>query len=67
MQGVLLFLWIAEIVGLAMLIQEFTLKMTDVRPSKCAPLTVGGDVCFCPLVLERGMLVNRGMTCMSLE
>jgi hypothetical protein len=26
-----MFLWIIEIVGLAMLIQEFTLKMTDVR------------------------------------
>ena len=32
-QGVLLFLWIAETVGLAMLTQEFVLKMRDVRLS----------------------------------
>lgn len=38
LQAVLMFLWIIEIVGLAMLIQEFTLKMTDVRNLSLAPL-----------------------------
>ncbi|BDA51093.1 hypothetical protein COCOBI_17-3130 [Coccomyxa sp. Obi] len=36
-RGVLLVLWIAEMVALAMLTQEFVLKITDVRPFECAP------------------------------
>ena len=38
MQGVLLFLWLAETVGLALLLFEFIKKMTDVRS-----LTQHGD------------------------
>lgn len=53
-QAVLLFLWIAETVGLAMLTQEFILKITDVRPSACLKLSA---------VTHRWLLKKR--TCRS--
>jgi hypothetical protein len=37
LQAVLMFLWIVETIGLAMMVQEFTLKLTDVRTPPGSP------------------------------
>ncbi|CAL8466201.1 g5737 [Coccomyxa elongata] len=63
-RGVLLFLWIAEIVGLTMLIQEFTLKMTDpdgAYRNKSVPVinVVFGSLCWAALTATLLIYIMR--------